>query len=51
MKNKNTARVTVYMTDEQLLKIKEKAKALGMDLSTYLRFVALKDVFSNNQGE
>lgn len=49
MKKNNTARVTVYMTHEQLEKITEKARSMGMDLSTYMRFLALKDLAESQE--
>jgi len=42
MDEKNTSRVTVYMPATLEKTTRELAKSMGMDLSTYVRFLILK---------
>ena len=42
MDEKNTSRVTAYMTPTIKKQVKLQAESIGMDLSTYIRFLILK---------
>lgn len=42
--NNDVARIAVYMTQAQLDQVKAKAQELGMQPSTYMRFLVLQDL-------
>ena len=43
MSRKNTERVTLLLPPEEFDKLKTNADSLGMPLSTYVRYLVIKD--------
>lgn len=45
---KNDERLVAYVSSDVMQAIKKKAAEFGMDVSTYVRFVLLKELKSND---